>query len=89
MNINSMSLTASYKSTSISFVNKVYFLICRDLSFILTLDIDWVALSFVQRPQDIVELRDLLHGHKLRIMAKLEKPSAIHLLEEVMKLYIT
>lgn len=55
---------------------------CRDLEFALTIDIDWVALSFVQTPEDIAELRELV-GKKVRIMAKLEKPSAINYLDEV------
>ena len=48
-----------------------------DLAFIMTLAIDWVALSFVQKPEDISELKALVGGKKLRIMAKLEKPSAV------------
>ncbi len=43
---------------------------------------DWVALSFVQTPQDMVEFRQLA-GDSVRLMAKLEKPSAIDFLEEV------
>jgi len=54
----------------------------RDLDFILTLDVDWVALSFVQRPQDILELKEMV-GDRLKIMAKLEKPSAIDYLDEI------
>lgn len=54
----------------------------RDLDFILTLDVDWVALSFVQRPQDILEMREIV-GDRLKIMAKLEKPSAINYLDEI------
>jgi pyruvate kinase len=38
--------------------------------------VDWVALSFVQRAEDIAELRTLV-GDKAKIMAKLEKPSAV------------
>ena len=37
---------------------------------------DWVALSFVQRPQDIIEARELI-GDKALLMAKIEKPSAV------------
>jgi pyruvate kinase len=48
----------------------------KDLDFILTLDIDWVALSFVQTPDDIREIKGLA-GDKVKIMAKLEKPSAV------------
>ena len=43
---------------------------------------DWVALSFVQRPEDMEEFRSLA-GDKVKIMAKLEKPSAIVSLDEV------
>lgn len=57
----------------------------KDLEFILTLDIDWVALSFVQRPEDMVEFRQLA-GPKVKLMAKLEKPSAINFLDEIVDL---
>ena len=48
----------------------------RDLEFGLELGADWVALSFVQRPEDIDEARALI-GDRAGIMAKLEKPMAI------------
>ncbi len=48
----------------------------RDLSFGLELGVDWVALSFVQRPEDIREARALI-GDKAFLMAKIEKPSAV------------
>lgn len=57
----------------------------RDLTFGLELGVDWVALSFVQRPEDIVEARDLIGG-KAFLMAKIEKPSAVIHLEEIAKL---
>lgn len=57
----------------------------KDLEFILTLDVDWVALSFVQRPEDMVEFRQLA-GKKVKLMAKLEKPSAIDFLDEIVDL---
>jgi len=53
-----------------------------DLEFGLELGVDWVALSFVQRPEDILELRALV-GQKAGIMAKLEKPAAIESLESI------
>lgn len=56
-----------------------------DLAFGLALDIDWVALSFVQRPQDIREARELI-GDRAWIMAKLEKPAAIEHLDEIVAL---
>ncbi|WP_343352414.1 pyruvate kinase [Pseudomonas sediminis] len=57
----------------------------RDLTFGLELGVDWVALSFVQRPEDIVEARELIGG-KAFLMAKIEKPSALIHLEEIAKL---
>ncbi|EWM26183.1 pyruvate kinase [Nannochloropsis gaditana] len=48
----------------------------KDLEFALSIGVDWVALSFVQQAQDIAELRTLV-GNKAKIMAKLEKPSAV------------
>lgn len=57
----------------------------RDLTFGLALGVDWVALSFVQRPEDIVEARTLIQG-KAFLMAKIEKPSAVQHLEEIARL---
>ncbi|HBZ95841.1 MULTISPECIES: pyruvate kinase [unclassified Pseudomonas] len=57
----------------------------RDLAFGLELGVDWVALSFVQRPEDIVEARELIGG-KAFLMAKIEKPSAVQHLEEIARL---
>lgn len=56
-----------------------------DLQYGLSLGVDWVALSFVQRPEDIAELRQLLKG-QAGIVAKLEKPAAIDALEEIVAL---
>lgn len=52
-----------------------------DLEFMLGMGVDWVALSFVQRPEDIVEINGLIMEHlpknmiKPHVMAKIEKPS--------------
>ena len=54
----------------------------RDLDFGLELGVDWVALSFVQRPEDLDEVRALIGG-RAAIMAKLEKPAAIEQLDEI------
>ena len=53
-----------------------------DLRFALELGADWIALSFVQRPEDIDELRAAT-DQPLWIMTKLEKPSAIERLDEI------
>jgi len=56
-----------------------------DLQYGLKLGVDWVALSFVQRPEDIVEAKKLIDG-RAGVMAKLEKPSAINYLDEIVDL---
>ena len=56
-----------------------------DLEDALNVGIDWVALSFVQRGKDIAEARKLVRG-RAAIMAKIEKPSALAELEEIINL---
>jgi pyruvate kinase len=53
-----------------------------DLDYGLRLGVDWVALSFVQRPEDIREVKAIVGG-RAAIMAKLEKPAAITHLEAI------
>jgi pyruvate kinase len=55
-----------------------------DLEIALEIGADWIALSFVQRPEDIDELRALV-GTSVRIMAKIEKPSALDCLESIVE----
>ncbi len=57
----------------------------QDLRFGLDLGVDWVALSFVQRPEDIAEARRLIAG-RAAVMIKLEKPAAIDRLEELIEM---
>ena len=54
----------------------------HDAALGLDLDVDWIALSFVQRAADAAELRRLAGKH-CRIMAKLEKPAALKGLESI------
>ena len=56
-----------------------------DLRFGLELGVDWVALSFVQRPKDIAHARKLIAG-RAGIMSKLEKPAAMEHLDEIINL---
>ncbi|MEO1092250.1 MAG: pyruvate kinase, partial [Pseudomonadota bacterium] len=56
-----------------------------DLRFGLDLGFDWVALSFVQRPEDVAEARRLITG-RAAIMAKIEKPSAVERLDGILEL---
>ncbi|MGE5964033.1 pyruvate kinase, partial [Klebsiella pneumoniae] len=46
--------------------------------------VDWIALSFVQRPEDLWEARKLIGG-KAALLAKIEKPQAIDRLEEIVE----
>jgi pyruvate kinase len=55
-----------------------------DLAYALDLGVDWIALSFVQQPQDVEELREIV-GERAGIMSKLEKPSAIQHLDEIVE----
>lgn len=54
----------------------------RDLQFGLKIGVDWVALSFVQRPEDVADARRLIAG-RAPIMIKIEKPAAIDRLREL------
>jgi pyruvate kinase len=56
-----------------------------DLEFGLSLGVDWVALSFVQKPSDISEARALI-GERARLMAKIEKPAALERIEDIIRL---
>ncbi|GAA4761318.1 pyruvate kinase [Novosphingobium ginsenosidimutans] len=58
----------------------------RDLSFALEQGADWIALSFVQRPEDVAEARKLMGGSATSLMAKIEKPAAIDRLAEIIEL---
>jgi pyruvate kinase len=57
----------------------------KDMAFALDLGVDWIALSFVQRPEDITEARALI-GDRAGIIAKIEKPMAIDSLEGIVAL---
>jgi pyruvate kinase len=56
----------------------------RDLDFVCALGVDWLALSFVQRPEDVIEARDLV-AKRASIMAKIEKPAALRNIEEIIR----
>ena len=57
----------------------------KDLDFILTQDIDWLALSFVRKEADITNLRNRIEDKRpnLKIIAKIEKPEAINNIDEI------
>jgi pyruvate kinase len=56
-----------------------------DLSFALDQGVDWIALSFVQRPEDVAEARRLIAG-RAALLAKIEKPAAVERLEGILEL---
>ncbi|TCP59734.1 pyruvate kinase [Rhodovulum bhavnagarense] len=55
----------------------------RDLDAVLDLGVDWVALSFVQRPEDVTEARAIV-GDRAAILSKIEKPSAVKCFDEIL-----
>jgi len=57
-----------------------------DLDAVLaTNEVDWVALSFIQRPEDLTEVRKISHG-RVGLMSKIEKPQAVERIEEIIEL---
>ncbi|MBY0566348.1 MAG: pyruvate kinase [Hyphomonadaceae bacterium] len=57
----------------------------EDLAFALDLGVDYIALSFVQHPEDVREARDLIKD-RAGIISKIEKPSALQQIEEIVEL---
>ena len=53
-----------------------------DLEQACNLGVDWIALSFVQRPEDLMEARKMIAG-RASLLAKIEKPSAIQALDDI------
>ena len=56
----------------------------EDLEFACELGVDWLALSFVQRPKDVEEARDLARG-RAAILSKIEKPAAVMAFEDILR----
>ncbi len=57
-----------------------------DLEYALTKNPDWVAISFVQRPEDVAEVRDFIvarTSHPVKIIAKIERPNAVERITEI------
>jgi pyruvate kinase len=55
----------------------------KDLEFVCQLGVDWLALSFVQRPEDVWEARTLANG-RASILSKIEKPAAVKAFNEIL-----
>lgn len=56
----------------------------KDLEFACELGVDWLALSFVQRPEDVIEARELAKG-RAAVLSKIEKPAAERAFDEILK----
>jgi pyruvate kinase len=57
----------------------------EDLAFGLQQNVEWIALSFVRKPQDIIELKELIKqaGKNTKVIAKIEKPEALEYIHEI------
>ena len=55
-----------------------------DLEFVADLGVDWLALSFVQRAQDVIEARELCKG-RAAILSKIEKPAGVKAFDEILE----
>ena len=62
----------------------------EDARFILEQEVDWIALSFVRRPEDVIDLHEVIRKHGGRnqpwIISKIEKPEALNNLEQIIDL---
>ncbi len=61
----------------------------QDANFMLDLELDWIALSFVRHAQDIIDLKELIKNHptnkfKTPIIAKIEKPEGVRNIDEIL-----
>ena len=56
----------------------------KDLEFACDLGVDWLALSFVQRPEDVIQARELARGRAL-ILSKIEKPAAVKAYDAILE----
>ncbi len=59
----------------------------KDLEFALNADVDWVAISFVRKAEDVIELKKRIadSGKTARVVAKIEKPEAIEQIDEIIE----
>lgn len=58
-----------------------------DLDFALSLNVDWIGLSFVRSARDIIELKHIIQTKKCKakVIAKIEKPEAIDDIEDIIR----
>jgi len=55
----------------------------KDLEFVLTMDPEWVAISFVQNRQDVLNLKQLIDKNKAKVMCKIERAKAIDNINDI------
>lgn len=55
-----------------------------DLEAAIEMGVDWIAQSFVQRPEDVIEAKKLIKG-RAALMAKIEKPSAVESIDDIIR----
>lgn len=57
----------------------------KDLYFALEMDFDWIGLSFVREPEDVIELKNIINAKNkhTRVIAKIEKPEAVKKIKEI------
>jgi len=59
----------------------------EDLEFVLSMDVDWIGLSFVRSARDIIELKHIIRSKEkhARVVAKIEKPEAIQDIDDIIR----
>ncbi|MDF4203421.1 pyruvate kinase [Maribacter sp. SA7] len=58
----------------------------KDAEFAISLEVDWIALSFVRFSQDLIDLQNIINKHsehKIPIIAKIEKPEAVENIDKI------
>jgi pyruvate kinase len=58
----------------------------KDAIFAISLEVDWIALSFVRNAEDLKELQAIIEAHcdyKIPIIAKIEKPEAVKNIDKI------
>ena len=56
----------------------------QDLEFALEIGIDWIAMSFVQRPEDLIQAKEII-DNRAKLIAKIEKPEAVRNFDDLIK----
>lgn len=59
----------------------------KDLDFALEHNVEWIGLSFVRKPKDVIELKEIIkaRNNRARVIAKIEKPEAVKNIDEIIE----